>query len=168
MSRATHGELLQLAVSSVSSELWDLIKKEWEQDEKLRDLIEHIKLDPGRHPKYKWDNNMLTRKGKLVVGSTLQTKEVILEWLHSSLVGGHSGVRATEKRIKYLFYWKGMQRDVKAFIFKCELCSRYKNENVASPGLLQPLPIPEVVWHSITMDFVEGYSSRGDDERTED
>lgn len=110
LSRATHGELLQLAVSSVSLELWGLIKEEWEKDEKLKELIKHIIHDPGRQPKYKWDNGQLTRKGKLVVGSTLQTNEVILEWLHASPVGGHFGVKATKKRIKSLFYWKGMQR----------------------------------------------------------
>lgn len=49
-----------------------------------------------------------------------------------------------------------MQRDVKEFIFNCESCARCKNENIATPGLLQPLPIPEGVWSSISMDFVEG------------
>lgn len=60
LSRATHGELLRLAVSSVSTELWDLIKEEWEKDEKLKELIEHITYDPGKYPKYKWDNGQLT------------------------------------------------------------------------------------------------------------
>lgn len=32
LSRASHGELLQLSVSTVSTELWDLIKKEEVQD----------------------------------------------------------------------------------------------------------------------------------------
>lgn len=50
----------------------------------------------------------MTRKGKLVMGSSLQTRSIILEWLHASLVGGHSKVRATEKQIKALFCWKGM------------------------------------------------------------
>lgn len=44
------------------------------------------------------------RKGKLVLGTSLSTRKVILEWLHASSVGGHFGVRTTEKRIKALFY----------------------------------------------------------------
>lgn len=49
-----------------------------------------------------------------------------------------------------------MQKDVKSFIFNCQSCVHCKNENVASPGLLQPLPIPQGVWYSVAMNFVEG------------
>lgn len=63
--RATHGELLQLTVSSISMELWDLIKSEWEQDPKLLELIDQIKQHPGKsgkYLKYKWSNGVLMRK----------------------------------------------------------------------------------------------------------
>lgn len=99
---------------------------------------------------------MLTRKGKIVVWSTLQTKNIILEWLHSSPQGGHSGIKATERRFKTLFYWKGLLRDIKDYITKCEQCLRCKYDTAAQPGLLQPLVIPNGVWHSIAMDFIDG------------
>lgn len=51
-----------------------------------------------------------------------------------------------------------MLRDIKAYILKCEPCLRCKNKNVASLGLLQPLPIPHGVWYSVAMDFIEGLS----------
>lgn len=38
----------------------------------------------------------------------------------------------------------------------CEVCKRCKSETVAYPGLLQPLPIPDQAWESISMDFIEG------------
>lgn len=40
LSRATHGELIQLSVSGVSTELWELIKQEWVQDANLATIIE--------------------------------------------------------------------------------------------------------------------------------
>lgn len=39
------------------------------------------------------------------------------------------------------------------------MCQRNKFDNAASPGLLQPLPIPEGVWQDISMDFIEGLPS---------
>jgi hypothetical protein len=45
---------------------------------------------------------------------------------------------------------------VKRFIRECDICQRMKAENVSPSGLLQPLPIPERPWLSISMDFIEG------------
>ena len=36
------------------------------------------------------------------------------------------------------------------------MCQRNKHENTASPGLLQPLPIPSAPFIDINMDFIEG------------
>lgn len=155
LSRTTHGELLQMTVTRISTKLWDLIKKEREQDSALGSLIQQVQQYPEQHLKFKWQNGLLTRKGKLVIWSTLQMKAIILEWLHSSIQGGHSGVRTTVRRTKSLFYWKGMLRDIKAYIMKCEPYLRCKYKTVAQPGLIQPLPIPNSVWYNIAMDFIE-------------
>lgn len=49
-----------------------------------------------------------------------------------------------------------MKQTVYAFIKEYDTCQRCKHENVAYPGLLQPLPIPSKVWQDISMDFIEG------------
>lgn len=49
-----------------------------------------------------------------------------------------------------------MFRDIKNFISSCEPCLRCKSKSTASPGLLQPLPVPPGVWNSVEMDFIEG------------
>lgn len=38
----------------------------------------------------------------------------------------------------------------------CDICQRCKPDLAASPGLLQPLPIPSRIWDDISMDFIEG------------
>jgi len=49
-----------------------------------------------------------------------------------------------------------MSKAVMFFVYQCATCQRIKYNTAASPGLLQPLPIPEHVWQNITMDFIEG------------
>lgn len=49
-----------------------------------------------------------------------------------------------------------MKQDVIRYVAECDVCQRNKNETVATPGLLQPLPIPNRLWTDISMDFIEG------------
>jgi hypothetical protein len=49
-----------------------------------------------------------------------------------------------------------MKANVKRFIREIDICQRVKAENLSPIGLLQPLPIPERPWLSISMDFIEG------------
>ena len=42
------------------------------------------------------------------------------------------------------------------FVFKCLVYQRVKFERKNSSGLLQPLPVPDWKWDSISMDFVVG------------
>lgn len=47
---------------------------------------------------------------------------------------------------------------------ECPICQVSKSENVHSPGLLDPLEIPDLAWSHISMDFIEGLpKSRGKD-----
>jgi hypothetical protein len=48
-----------------------------------------------------------------------------------------------------------MKAEVSAFIKQCPTCQRNKSENIPYPGLLQPLPIPDMAWQHVTMDFIE-------------
>jgi len=65
-------------------------------------------------------------------------------------------MNATMKRIKVVVYWKRLNNDIKHFIQCCTTCQQNKYDTTASPGLLQPLPIPETIWQYIIMDFIEG------------
>jgi hypothetical protein len=76
--------------------------------------------------------------------------------LHTSAIGGHSGVKATYERLKHLFSWKGLRQDVESFVKQCEICQKAKHNQQHPSGLLQPIPIPTRAWQGLSMDFVEG------------
>ncbi|XP_070043267.1 uncharacterized protein [Nicotiana tomentosiformis] len=61
---------------------------------------------------------------------------------------------ATIKRLQSMFFWKTLSQDTRVYISKCDICQRHKYDDAASPGLLQPLPIPEGVWTDICLDFI--------------
>lgn len=156
LSRATHAQLLQLHLQFNNDDLLQLIKTSWEDDPNTLKLIQELKNDPSSHPKFQWTNNELRRGTKLVVGDDPILKTKLLQWLHDSSLGGHSGRDSTTKRVKQIFYWKGLHKEVKNYVRNCAICQRNKYDTSASPGLLQPLPIPEAVWQDISLDFVEG------------
>ncbi|KAJ1687481.1 hypothetical protein LUZ63_018871 [Rhynchospora breviuscula] len=62
--------------------------------------------------------------------------------------------QGTYQRLKSTFYWPGMKEAVHQFVKECEVCQLNKGEQVLTPGLLQPLPVPDQAWTSISMDFI--------------
>jgi len=49
-----------------------------------------------------------------------------------------------------------MHHQVKYYVKACPVCQKNKSEHNPYPGLLEQLPVPEMVWTHISMDFVEG------------
>lgn len=115
-----------------------------------------MEKDPTMHPGYKWEQNRLRYKGRLVIGSSSTLKENILKEAHDGPTGGNSDIHKTIHCIKRAFYWKGLRQEVQAYIAECDVCQHNKMETLATPRLLQPLPIPTQVWSDISMDFIEG------------
>jgi hypothetical protein len=54
-----------------------------------------------------------------------------------------------------------MKKSVELFVTQCAVCQRAKGERCKYPGLLAPLPIPDMAWTFISMDFVEGLPKSG-------
>ncbi|GMI66113.1 hypothetical protein HRI_000280600 [Hibiscus trionum] len=145
-----------MAISCVSTDVLARIAKSWETDAKLKKVIEKLQQNPSASSKYAWDGRLLKRKGRLVVGQDPNLRKELLKFFHEGAVGGHSGTVAMIKRMSGVMGWKGMRKDVKNFVRECGICQKNKGDLIHPRGLLQPLPIPEAIWSSISMDFIEG------------
>lgn len=128
LSRIDGGELMSLVLNSIEPDLLQQIKSSWSGDMQLQKLTDELKQNPSSHPICSCQDITLRRKGKLVVGNSATVKSFILHWLHDSAIGGHSGRDNTAARVKALFYWKGMTRDIQAYIRDCVVCQRSKPE----------------------------------------
>ncbi|XP_073362615.1 uncharacterized protein [Aegilops tauschii subsp. strangulata] len=99
---------------------------------------------------------LLKEDSKIWIGANEGLKTKLIQAFHSTPVGGHSGILPTYHRVKQLFSWRGMRTYVENFVKQCGVCQQAKHELCKSPGLLQPLPIPDSPWQAISMDFIEG------------
>jgi hypothetical protein len=96
----------------------------------------------------------LLYKKRVYVRESLRNQ--VSSFVHASPIAGHAGFDKTMQRARKDFVWLGMKSDVKKFIKECDVCQRVKVENLSPADLLQPLPIPDKPWSSISMDFIEG------------
>lgn len=95
-------------------------------------------------------------KGHIWLGNHTLAHKVVLLALHSSGLGGHSGITATYHKVKALFAWPNLKQYVMAFINACEVCAQAKPKHCRLPRLLQPHPVPPNAWHTVSLDFIEG------------
>ncbi|KNZ50051.1 putative reverse transcriptase-RNaseH-integrase [Puccinia sorghi] len=108
-----------------------------------------------RHKEYSISkNDLLLYKEKIVVPDNPSLKLSILKSRHDSPLAGHFGQEKTYSLISQDFSWPGMTRDIKDYVNSCYDCNRNKSSKHWKYGLLQPLPIPPLPWHSLSMDFI--------------
>lgn len=68
------------------------------------------------------------------------------------------------RQVRERFTWKGLKNDVLRYVKECTTCQQNKAEQTYPAGLLQPLPILDQKWESISMDFITGLpKSQGKD-----
>ena len=84
-------------------------------------------------------------KGKILLDHTSPLVQSVLQECHSTPLGGHGGMQKTMARVCVAFSWDGVKRDVRKFVQECDICQRVKYSTQATPGLLQPLHIPDNV-----------------------
>lgn len=113
------------------------------------------------YPDYSLHNDLLwyskgDEEKRLCIPDHRELKQKILYSEHDDLVRGHPGHYKTIQFVRKKYYWKNMDKYIRYYIDTCEKCQRNKHRQSKPPGLLNPLPIPEVRWQHITMDFLTG------------
>lgn len=91
-------------------------------------------------------------ESKLLVPESGLTR--VISVIHSGREVGHAGVAKTIKAIEATYAFTHMERLVRQYCRNCQDCLRAKPVLRAPAGLLQPLPIPEMPWMDISVDFV--------------
>ena len=104
----------------------------------------------------RFENELWMKDHQVVDPNIPWVRRSILYELHDTPYSGHGGQRKTFEAVTRSFWWPHLRQDIIQYIAACEACQRNKSVNRPPAGLLQPLPIPESPWDSISMDFVTG------------
>ena len=148
------------AITVVHSHLADKVREALRRDKYFGSIIEelsneHVDSNPKLHlEKYRLHDGLLYYSRRLCIPDNSDIKNTILKDMHDIPIAGHPGFIKTYHKVRKSFFWPGLKVMVRDYILKCVPCQRTKAERIRTPGLLQPLGIPEMKWESISMDFV--------------
>ena len=161
LSRHPHHESQLLAISCCQP-VWVLtIMDAYQQDAAALALLQQLAVKPSDENGFSLRDGLIRKNGKIWIPNVPALQQSIVQELHASPVGGHSGIPVTLRRLKQLFFWKGMSRTVHDFVRQCHVCEQAKPDRSKYPGLLQPLPVPAAAWQIVSMDFIEGMPRSG-------
>lgn len=156
LSRSTHAEIHELTALSVAQPIWlQEVQDAYALDPKASQLLQELVVQ-SLSGHYSLKDGLIYYKSRIWFSNTAALHIKILQAFHSSPLGGHSRIEATYARVKKLFAWHNLKNSVHDFIKQCTIYQQARAERVAYPGLLEPLPIPDGAWQTVSLDFIEG------------
>lgn len=161
LSRRPHDTIELQAISTVQPAWLSDILVSYSHDEFCQKLLQKLAADPSADNKYSLKNGLLCLDNCIWVGADKQLQTRLVLAFHESPLGGHSGFPVTYRRVRQLFRWSSMKALVKSIVQHCLVCQQAKPKRIPYPGLLQPLPVPNLPWEMVTMDFIEGLPVSG-------
>lgn len=160
LSRVAHLMAIQ-GVSEATPQWTQEVLNSYHTDAAAQSLLQSLAVQSPNEQGFSLDKGIIKYNGHVWIGDNSALKTKVIAALHSSPIGGHSGIMPTYHKVKHLFHWKGLKQDVENFVKQCTICQQAKHELSHPAGLLQPLPIPAGAWQDISMDFVEGLPTSG-------
>jgi hypothetical protein len=92
------------------------IKEVYHQDKQAVALLQQLSLASDSVPHFWLRDGLLRYNGVLLIPVVPELQQKIVHALHLSPAGGHSGVPVTLRRVRQLFYWRGMKKAVKQLV----------------------------------------------------
>lgn len=94
------------------------------------------------------DGLLHAKGGKLFVPKDGKLRLNLMKEDHNTRWVGHPGKERMKALLSKHYYWPNMESNIEAYVKSCYVCQQDK------PGLLQPLPVPDRPWASISMYFI--------------
>ena len=141
------------ALSALQSDIQQRVAQAARRDRSYEQTLREVA--EGRVRRFWVEGGLLWMKGRrLYIPQDAQLRRELLKEAHDTRWAGHPGIERMHALLSKDFYWPKMFDDVEAYVRSCLTCQTDKVERRRPAGLLQPLPVPERPWASVSMDFV--------------
>jgi hypothetical protein len=91
----------------------------------------------------KLEDGLLLYRDRLIVPDVDNLRTNLIQEVHEQVSTAHPGRNKTIRLLADRYYWKGLAASVEQYVRNCHACRRANAPQDRTPGLLQPLPIPE-------------------------
>jgi hypothetical protein len=131
----------------------------YRKDKHFKQVLEDSKSKRGTAPYIIKENGLIlfdsSRNGWLRLCIPKDKVNDIISTFHDNkFFNAHSGYEKTYGAIARNFYWPKMTKDIKDYVFRCDICQKIKHRRHLPYGQLQPIPIPEAPFQCVTMDLI--------------
>jgi len=135
-----------VAAISTSTPRWlEIIVEGYTKDDQTKQLLVELSIIRSNDKGFSLSDGLIKYKNRIWLGNHTEAHRVVLLALHSSGLGGHSGITATYHKVRALFAWPNLKQSVIDYINACKVCAQAKPEHCRLPGLLQPLLVPNTL-----------------------
>jgi len=100
-------------------------------------------------------NGLLLLNNKIYVLSAGNLHAHVLQYNHDHILAGHFSQNKMLELVYYRYSWPSLRADVQQFCKSCITCMWSKPQHHKLYRYLKQFPIPEQLWNSIFIDFIE-------------
>lgn len=143
------------ALTLVETDFMSRIHDVAQTDSTYLKLEEQVKN--GETRKYWLEDGILFARGHRAYVLSGALRHELMKETHDPLWAGHPGGDRMLALLSRHYIWPKMEEDVDAYVRTCLVCQVDKLERKKEAGLLQPLPIPDRPFQSVSMDFISGF-----------
>ena len=104
------------------------------EDEEYQDKLGHVRCWGEAHGLREEKGLLITEGGCIVVPRDDVLRTLLLAEAHDSRLGGHFGESRTLEKLRRVWFWKGMSRDVSEYVRSCSKCQAVKSDTGETEG----------------------------------
>jgi hypothetical protein len=139
----------------VESDMLERLHQAVEEDAAYKKMVDLVQ--EGTVRRYWLENDLLYAKGGRVYVPKGKLRRLLMSETHDPQWAGHPGRERMIALLSQTYYWPKIDEDVELYVRTCLIFQQDKTVRQREAGLLQPLPIADKLWVSVSMDFIVGF-----------